>query len=406
MLHERRSPKREPWTPDSERGYTAAAILVARPSSRQVLRQFADWLKRRELGQGSITVRTTSARVFIDWVTRGSQSASRGFRKLVPDDVERFFVVYGKDHGPGARRSMQAAMRLVLRYTAERGWTPVDLVRAVPSIRSYRLSDVPQGLDDQEVTRLLSSLDGASARDRAVLFLLATYGARRQQVSALRLQDIDWQARKLTFTAHKGGKAVTHVLTPLVAESLATYLRDGRAAVDTDAVFLREFPPHLRVSPASVTDIVYRVMARAGLPARGPHTLRHAFATRLLAAGQSVKAIADLLGIGHSAAWPSTPRWTMPDCWKSPASGRGWCRDLGCLYELARAVPVRVRGRQARRRIRLPIRGGGAAAVRPACASRDEVTPVAIGPAGLHGSKGPSRSAEPGQCGVGHLASA
>lgn len=37
-------------------------------------------------------------------------------------------------------------------------------------------------------------------------------------------------------------------------------------------------------------------MVRCGLPARGPHALRHAFATRLLRAGQSAKAIADLLG--------------------------------------------------------------------------------------------------------------
>jgi integrase len=37
-------------------------------------------------------------------------------------------------------------------------------------------------------------------------------------------------------------------------------------------------------------------MVRCGLEPRGPHAFRHAFATRLLRAGQPVKAIADLLG--------------------------------------------------------------------------------------------------------------
>lgn len=291
----RRDP-RAPWTPEAERARAERTILAARPCCQRELRQFEDWLEQRGLCRGSITVRIASARTFVDWVTQGSRSAARGFRKLTPEDIERFFVAYGKDHGRGARRSMQAAMRLVLRYTAEREWTTVNLAQSVPSMRTYRLSGVPRGLGDREVTRLLSSLNAASARDRAILHLLATYGARRQQISALRLRDIDWPARSLTFTAHKGGKAVTHALTPLVAESLATYLRNGRPAAETDAVFLREIAPHLRVSPSCVTEIVRLLMVRAGLPPRGPHVLRHAFATRLLAAGQSVKAIADLLG--------------------------------------------------------------------------------------------------------------
>jgi site-specific recombinase XerD len=37
-------------------------------------------------------------------------------------------------------------------------------------------------------------------------------------------------------------------------------------------------------------------MERCGLPPRGPHALRHTFATRLLRTGQPIKAIADLLG--------------------------------------------------------------------------------------------------------------
>lgn len=297
MSHETRSRKMEPWTFDSARRETTTTILKARPWNRQVLYRFVNWLEQqRGLCHGSIALRARSAREFIEWVTRGSRSTPRSFRKLSSDAVERFFVVYGKNHGPGSRRSLQAAMRLVLRYTAERGWTSPNLVRAVPSMHAYRLSGVPRGLDDQSFARLLSGLTCASVRDRAILHLLATYGARRHQISALRLRDIDWQARSLTFAAHKGGKAVTHALTPLVAESLATYLRDGRPAVHVDEIFLRKFAPHLRLSPRCVTGIVYQSMARVGLPLRGPHSLRHAFATRLLAAGQPLKTIADLLG--------------------------------------------------------------------------------------------------------------
>lgn len=128
------------------------------------------------------------------------------------------------------------------------------------------------------------------------MVLLASYGVRRGQVSALQLADIDWRERTVDFAAHKGGKAVQHVLTESVAESLADYLRNEQPASDCDYVFLRAKPPHLRLGPTAISMMVSSRMKRFGLPPRGPHAFRHAFATRLLRAGQPVKAIADLLG--------------------------------------------------------------------------------------------------------------
>jgi integrase/recombinase XerD len=271
-------------------------VMRARAANRPTLRAFAAWLEERGLCPGSVTVRVGSARSFVDDVTRGRKPLATRLRKVTADDVERFFVAYGNSHGKCARRSMQAALRLFLRFASQRGLASADLVDAVPSLRNYRLSGIPRGLGDCELSQALSCLEDSSARDRAILHVLATYGVRRQQISALCLQDIDWPGRRVTFAGHKCGKAITHVLTPLVAESLATYLHHERPAVGGDAVFLRSFAPHLRVGPACVTSLVRAAMERAGLPRRGPHALRHAFATRLLAKGQSLKTIADLLG--------------------------------------------------------------------------------------------------------------
>lgn len=115
-------------------------------------------------------------------------------------------------------------------------------------------------------------------------------------MSALRLTDIDWQERTIDFAAHKGGKAVQHILTQKVAESLADYLRNERPASDCPYVFLRQNAPHLRLGPMAISSLVRWRMRRCGLPPQGPHTFRHAFATRLLRSGQPVKVIADLLG--------------------------------------------------------------------------------------------------------------
>ncbi len=289
------------WSPESQHRYMLRRIDRACAWNRPMLKAFADWLAEVQfLEAGSITVRLGSACSFVDAVTaRAGVPCAQAFRSLTPDGVEDFFVRYGKDHGMSARRSMRSAMRSFLKFAASRGWVGWELADAVPSLLSYRLSGLPRGLSDEQMSTLLGSpWEGGRClrRDRAIIYLLATYGVRREQVSALQLKDIDWRERTIDFAAHKGGKAAHHVLTQTVAESLADYLRNERPTSHYDYVFLRQKSPHLRLGPFAISSMARSRMVRCGLPARGPHSFRHAFATRLLRSGQPIKAIADLLG--------------------------------------------------------------------------------------------------------------
>lgn len=292
--------ERVPWSPESQRQYTRATIESAKAANRPGLKAFAGWLECRGLGLGTVTVRIGSACQFVDWVTASAETTCvPAFGSLTRQGIEDFFVQYGQDHGMAARRSMRSAVRLFLRFAASKGWVGRELPDAVPSLRSYRLSSLPRSLSEKQLSTLLTTLWGPSGcvrRDRAIVYLLATYGVRREQVSALRLEDIDWYERTIEFAAHKGGKSVHQVLTQAVAESLADYLRNERPRSDCGYVFLRQRSPHLRLGPTAITSLVRHRMMRCGLPPMGPHALRHSFATRLLQAGQPVKTIADLLG--------------------------------------------------------------------------------------------------------------
>lgn len=300
--------KHSVWSPGSEHIYTQRRIGRACKGNRPTLRAFAQWLaESRDLAPGSITVRLGSACWFVDAVTAraGNGGPGAAFRGLTPAGIERLFVRYGKGHGMATRRSMQAAMRLFLGFAADRGWVGRELVESVPSLRCYRLSGLPRGLSDEQIETVLAApWEGCESprRDRAILYLLVTYGVRRGQVSALRLADIDWRERTLEFIAQKAGKVVRHALTASVAESLAEYLRHERPATDSQHVFVRHTRPYVRLSPFAITTLVSARMTRCGLPPHGPHTLRHTFATRLLRCGQPLKAIADLLGHRSLAA--------------------------------------------------------------------------------------------------------
>lgn len=290
------------WMPvETDRRYVRNAIMAAHPLARSVLRSFARWLERdRGLVLGTIVVRIQSARRFVDAAcARRRMSGVRALRSLTARYVEDFFVKYVKVSGPVARRSMQSAMRLLLKFAASQRWVDDGLAAAVPSLRRYRLAGIPRALPEAELHQLLEAtrIKVASVRDQTIVWLLVCYGVRRGQVSALRFEDIDWRARTIFFRAHKRGKSVQHALLPAVAKTLVHYLRWERPTCnDREFVFVRNHPPHRRMSPAAVALAVNRCMRKAELAPRGPQALRHSFASRLLRAGQSLKIIADLLG--------------------------------------------------------------------------------------------------------------
>ena len=77
------------------------------------------------------------------------------------------------------------------------------------------------------------------------------------------------------------------------------YLRQGRPAVDCPQLFVTARAPYRPLLRSSnVASVVDKHLHRAGTaaPCRGAHAFRHGFASRMLGQGQSLKAIADVLG--------------------------------------------------------------------------------------------------------------
>jgi len=298
-MREKTGGTRQPWrAEESERRYVDSTIRRAPRAWRRCLRAFATWLKcDRELALSTITRRVASTHTFAA-AHAAPRGGVRALKQLGVTDIEDFFIGYAKAHGPAATRGMQSAMRLFLAFADTRKWVKRELAGAVPSLRSYRLSGVPRGLDDDGVRKLVTMSARCSRRDHAIVLLLALYGVRRGQVSALRLQDIEWRGHTITFSAQKCGKAVSHEMTASVAEALAAYLQHERPEVDSDAVFLRARLPYLPLSSGAITEVIRSLFLRLGLQSRprSPHALRHAFATRLLGAGQPLEVIADSLG--------------------------------------------------------------------------------------------------------------
>jgi integrase/recombinase XerD len=164
-----------------------------------------------------------------------------------------------------------------------------------------RAKKLPQVLNYSEVQKLLAAPRGTeptALRDRALLETMYACGLRASETIGLELADVDLREGFL----HARGKGSKERLVPLGRQAIAAisaYLRGGRPKLvgeRHEAVLFVNF----RGGPLSrqgLYKIVQRHAREAGLPRQtSPHTLRHSFATHLLAGGCDLRAVQEMLG--------------------------------------------------------------------------------------------------------------
>jgi integrase/recombinase XerD len=160
---------------------------------------------------------------------------------------------------------------------------------------------IPQVLSPESVASLLGAPRGDerfALRDRALLETLYATGSRASEVVDLRLADLYLDAGFCKCTG-KGSKQRVVPLGDHATAALRAYLTDLRPKL----VKTREVP-WLFVSRGGkaltremLWVLVKKYVRRVGLnPKVSPHTLRHSFATHLLAGGADLRAVQELLG--------------------------------------------------------------------------------------------------------------
>ncbi|MGW5054696.1 site-specific tyrosine recombinase XerD [Actinokineospora sp. NPDC004072] len=209
----------------------------------------------------------------------------------------------GPDHPPLAASSAARALvavRGLHRFAVLDGLVAHDPAREVkPPTPPRRL---PKALPVDDVLRLLDTpaADGPGGlRDRALLELLYSTGARISEAVGLDLDDIDATERAVRLDGKGGKQRIVPVGRPALA-ALDAYLVRARPALaaggrGSPAVFLNARGG--RLSRQSAWAALKTAAEAAGITASvSPHTLRHSFATHLLEGGADVRVVQELLG--------------------------------------------------------------------------------------------------------------
>jgi site-specific recombinase XerD len=216
-----------------------------------------------------------------------------GVEGLCAADVTGFLLRECSRLSVGSAKNRVNDLRSLLRFLHLEGLIKSDLAASVPPVAGWRDTGLAPRMAASEVAELVSSCDRSlptGLRDFAILMLLARLGLRSCEVVGLELDDIDWRAGELTVRG-KGGVVDRLPLLSDVGEALAAYLYDGRPRVESRKVFLASLAPQRGLRPGSVNHVVRRACERTGRDPVGPHRMRHALATELLAQGATLPQI-------------------------------------------------------------------------------------------------------------------
>ena len=192
------------------------------------------------------------------------------------------------------------SLKMFFRYLVLEGILPESIAELVNSPKLWQ--HLPKVLSPEKVDELIAAplrQDRYPLRDRALLALMYATGCRASEVCGITPRDIQLEEGYCRCVG-KGNKERIVSLNPVARAAVEAYLKHERSQL-----VLQEDPttPLLvsrsgkRLSRITVWKLVKRYAARIGASREvSPHTLRHSFATHMLAGGAEIRALQELLG--------------------------------------------------------------------------------------------------------------
>lgn len=192
-----------------------------------------------------------------------------------------------------------AAIRMFLRYQHAQGDLKRDLASLIESPKRWR--NIPATLHERQMDALLNAPDPSDEyflRDRALLELLYATGIRVSETTGLTCDQVNLTVGYLRCFG-KGNKERIVPIGSSAVQAVREYLEVLRPALVTrhsgNGLFLSRTGRQL--DRTNVWRIVRKYAEAVGLSGRvSPHTLRHSFATHLLAGGADLRIVQELLG--------------------------------------------------------------------------------------------------------------
>ena len=261
---------------------------------------YTDYLRSEcSLAENTVMAYTRDMKRFTTWLGK------RSIQKLTVTELSDFMAyLTAQKLAPSSIARHIVAVKMFFRYLQLEGVLVDNKVELLGSQKLWQR--IPSVMSPGEVDRFLMApkrYELYHFRDRALLEMLYATGCRASELSNLKIRDLHLDQRYCK--CH--GKGSKQRLTPLgdaAIEAVNLYLEKQRPKLEAarpeeaDWVFLSRSGRRLRRE--AIWELVKKYSAIAGISISiSPHTLRHSFATHLLAGGADLRRVQEMLG--HSS---------------------------------------------------------------------------------------------------------
>jgi integrase/recombinase XerD len=191
-----------------------------------------------------------------------------------------------------------ATIKMFLRFQHRYGLLRRDLASIIELPKKWHR--LPDSVHYDQVLKLLAApvpSDEFYHRDKAMLELLYATGLRASELADLTLDAVNIDIGYLRCMGKGRKERIVPIGRPAIT-ALSEYIHRLRGALETPesdrSIFLSRTGRPL--DRTNIWRLVRKYAIRAGIKNLHPHTLRHCFATHMLAGGANLRIVQELLG--------------------------------------------------------------------------------------------------------------
>ncbi|MHC1583417.1 MAG: tyrosine-type recombinase/integrase [Methanosarcinales archaeon] len=249
--------------------------------NHELASNYLKFLKMKHSRPNTILNKMRTVSTFLQYIDKKS------VEKVSLTDIESWLMT--KDLKSHTIKVYLTRLSSFFQYLSNRGYISQNPAKVLSSeIGAVKRNNKNRVLSIEDVRKILKST--IHPRNRAIILTLAKTGLRRAEISYLRLQDVNFDAMTILATNRKGGKETLLPMDTELANTLKLWIHFRRS--ESDALFVTQDGKPLE--PTSVSSIVSRASARAGLNDVHAHLFRYFFTT-ILATNRCLPAVIEYL---------------------------------------------------------------------------------------------------------------